>query len=321
MVRPPSRRAPSAARRATAAGWPGSAAPETTGQVQPGLAGVVERAAEARNAGILQATGLGEPAEPGIVAQRGRREYPGGGAGALGRKQPGTYGLRDVQRRLHQPQLRTRIHPAHAARLAGLGETGGAVGQCRDPLGQPHEIRADLAHGIEALPGAVEGSDERGQRVLPGARRNALWHVPGPAQLAAWRQLAEHQPQIPGGTLHAASQALPIRQAARLLQAGGQHVAGAIEQLASRQMNAQKLHPDLVDLVGLIENRHPHRWQQLRHARLAHREIGKEQVVVDHHHIRRHGLAPGQIDMACPRLRATRAQAVLAGGRHQRDHR
>ena len=53
--------------------------------------------------------------------------------------------------------------------------------------------------------------------------------------------------------------------------------------------------------------------QQLRHATLFHRQVGKKQMVIDHHHIGSHGLSSGQSHMTRLELRALAAQAIFFG--------
>jgi hypothetical protein len=91
--------------------------------------------------------------------------------------------------------------------------------------------------------------------------------------------------------------------------------------LPAGQLLAQELDAGLVELVRLVEHDHAHAGQQLGHARFADRQVGKEQVVIDHHHVGRHGLAPRQLHVAGAKLRAVGAQAVLARAGDQRDDR
>ena len=104
------------------------------------------------------------------------------------------------------------------------------------------------------------------------------------------------------------------------MQAGSQQVAAKIEQLAGRDVLSQELNAGLVELMGFIKNRDAHARKQLRHARLAHGEIGKKQMMVDDHHIGRQGFAPGQIDMTGAKTRTGRTQAILARRSDQRNH-
>ena len=62
---------------------------------------------------------------------------------------------------------------------------------------------------------------------------------------------ASGQTPIAGGFFQACAQGLPINQATCQLQTGGQHVAHQFVQLHRGQLLAQKIHPDLVELVGL----------------------------------------------------------------------
>ena len=106
-----------------------------------------------------------------------------------------------------------------------------------------------------------------------------------------------------------------------MLQAGGQQIPPQLDGLPGGQRGAQELHARFHQLVRFVEHHHIHGGQQLRHAAVAQRHVGKEEMVVDDHQIRRHGLAPRVHDVAGAVLRALGAQAVVARGGDQRDHR
>ena len=63
--------------------------------------------------------------------------------------------------------------------------------------------------------------------------------------------------------------------------------------------------------MGLIKDHHFGVGQQLSHTAFFHRQVGKKQMVVDHNHIRGHGLSPGQGHMTRLELGAFAAQAIL----------
>ena len=75
---------------------------------------------------------------------------------------------------------------------------------------------------------------------------------------------------------------------------------------------AEKLHTGFIDLVGLIKNDGVNGRQNFSHAGLSHRQVGKEEVVIDNHNVCRHGLAPGHVDVAGAKFRALRTQAIFA---------
>ena len=120
--------------------------------------------------------------------------------------------------------------------------------------------------------------------------------------------------------LKATGKPMPVDQPSGQLQPSSQQIAHQIEHLRRPQALAQELHAGLIELVGLIENHHSHRWQQLGYARLAHRHIGKKQVVIDHHHVRGHGLLAGVDHMTGLKARTGRAQAIFTRRGHQRQH-
>ena len=104
---------------------------------------------------------------------------------------------------------------------------------------------------------------------------------------------------------------MPIHQTTGQLQAHGQRIARQLKQLHGRQLFAEKVHPNFIQLMGLVKHRDPHGRQQLGHTRLAHRHVGKKQMVVDDHHIGRHGFFARQIDVASAVTGATGAQTIL----------
>ncbi|MCY1517565.1 hypothetical protein D9M68_522510 [compost metagenome] len=312
------------------------------------LRGVVERTLHAQHFSIAQAAGFGEPAQRRVVTQRGGGEDPGAAAVFLRRRrdgavlrvflvvavgQVGLHGLvgqlehplahriGDVERRLDQPQLRADIDPAHRVEFARLRETRRALGELARALVQAHEVGRDLAHRVQPVGGQHEGVLQVVERALPGLGIHALGRGTDPAQLGARPLLADHQAQLTRRTLDPRHQLLPVDQPARMLQARAEHVAREIERLPAAELRAQELHAGLVELVRLVEHDDAHGRQQLGHAGLAHREVGKEQVVVDDHDVGRQRLAPRQVDVAGLELRALRAQAVLARGSGQRDQR
>jgi hypothetical protein len=91
--------------------------------------------------------------------------------------------------------------------------------------------------------------------------------------------------------------------------------------LRGAQAQAEKLHAGFHQLVGLVEHRCVHRGQELGHAGVAQRQVGKKEMVVDDHQVGRHRFAPRCHHVAAGVLRAFVAQAVVACGGHQRYHR
>jgi hypothetical protein len=86
-------------------------------------------------------------------------------------------------------------------------------------------------------------------------------------------------------------------------------------------LHAEKLHAGLHQLMSLVENRGVDRGQQLGHATVAQRQVGKEQMVIDHHQVSGHRLAPRAHHVAIAVRRALGAQAILAGRGDQWNHR
>ena len=92
---------------------------------------------------------------------------------------------------------------------------------------------------------------------------------------------------------------------------------GQRTRLRSAPTLPQKLHPNIAQLVRLVQYHRSDARQQFGHARCAHPRIGKKQMVIHHHQLRLHGPLTRLQDMAIGNLRATRAQAVFARGSHQ----
>ena len=97
-----------------------------------------------------------------------------------------------------------------------------------------------------------------------------------------------------------------------------QSIACIAHQLLAGQGLARKLHAHIVELMGFIDHDHAGVGQKIGHAAVAHIQVGKQQVVIDDHHISLQRLLARQIDVAGLPVRAVRAQAVIFGGRYQR---
>ncbi len=102
--------------------------------------------------------------------------------------------------------------------------------------------------------------------------------------------------------------------------ARGQHIARQIYDLRRRQLQAQKGHAGVDQVMRLVEHHHVHCRQQFSHAGVAQLQVGKEQVMVDHHHVGGHRFTAGAHDMAGPEVGARRPQAVVARRGHQGQH-
>ena len=64
--------------------------------------------------------------------------------------------------------------------------------------------------------------------------------------------------------------------------------------------------------MGFVEDRRVHGGEQLGNTRITQRNVGKKQVVIDHHQVSIHGLAPGQYHVADRKFWALAAQTVFA---------
>ena len=100
-----------------------------------------------------------------------------------------------------------------------------------------------------------------------------------------------------------------------------EQVTGKIGYLRGAELLAQKLNASFIELMGLIKDDRLHRWQELGQPRFPHCQVSKKKVVIDHHHVRREGLAARLVDMADTPTRALRTQTVVAGGCDERNPR
>jgi hypothetical protein len=118
-----------------------------------------------------------------------------------------------------------------------------------------------------------------------------------------------------------------VQAASRLLQrrivlAGGDRlvagVAGQFDDLCRAHALSEEHAGDLGQLVGFVEDHRVAGRQQFAHALVLQHHVGEEQVVINHHHVRHQGLAPGIQDEAVLDLGALLAETVIAGrgGQH-----
>ena len=190
------------------------------------------------------------------------------------------------------------------------------------PLLQLGEVRRRLGHRAQAFSGRPGCVGQRRQGL--GQRLGSLFPTSfdDAAHLAAFGQRSgTGQPQVTRCAFQFGLQLSPGLQAAGVLQARSQHVPAQLQRLPRGQRGAQELHAGFHQLVRFIEHRHVNGGQQLRHPAVAQGHIGKKKMVVDHHQIGRHGLAPGLHHVASAVFGALGAQTVVAGGRDQGDDR
>ncbi|MNQ96854.1 hypothetical protein D3C85_1124750 [compost metagenome] len=100
-------------------------------------------------------------------------------------------------------------------------------------------------------------------------------------------------------------------------EAFGQHVAAQLEDLRGRYRIAKEQSGRIGQLVRLIEDDGIGRRQQLRHARVFQGHVGKEQVMVDHHHVGLLCFLAGLHHEAILVVLAFGTHAGVARGRHQ----
>ena len=215
--------------------------------------------------------------------------------------------------------MRAHFKPAHLA----LGWRGGkklqVLQQGVATLGKRGEGRAEFIDRAHGGAGSNQRALAAGHGGLPGGGRQAFGRgvQPGAHGLRACRleQVFKRLRGISGVGL----QTQPVHQAARRALGLFGQIAAQRQHLAGAPLAGKKVHADVVELVRLVKHHGGNAGQQLGHARGAHAQIGKKQVVVDHDHVGLHGLLARQLGVAVANLRAAAAQAVVAGGGDQRD--
>ena len=256
-----------------------------------------------------------------VVAERGRREDPGlrGGQRAVrsacSRMSSGdstsraSRGPTSIQRTCSSAARRSKRRGAAATAPPHAADRRAEVRRRRQQVGERLDARC-----CSASASAVE---RRPKRRAPARSSQRSLMTP--------RSVAQRDPRRPGAgrapRVRTGGQLRPGAQAARLLQARGQQVAREVDHLAGAELRAEELHAGFDQLVRLVEHRRIDRRQQLGHAAVAQRHVGKEQVVVDDHQVGRHRVAPRLHHVAGAIRRALGAQAVVARRRDQRDHR
>ena len=213
------------------------------------------------------------------------------GAGKRLHPEHGFFASRDLGLRIELPaaQLLRQLDAAHAALFQRF-----------------RAFRLGFQHGHHA----VELIFERVQRRKEITRRGDL------RQGQAHDVLREGQTQVARRLFHHRHRLGPV-DAARMRQALGQHVAAQFQDLRGRHRVAKEQSGRIGQLVCLIEDDGIGRRQQFGHARVLQGHVGKEQMVVDNHHVGLLGFLAGFHDEAILVILALGAHAGVARGRHQ----
>ena len=122
------------------------------------------------------------------------------------------------------------------------------------------------------------------------------------------------QTPLSRGDFKALGQCLPIGQALGKGQSGCLEVAGEVEQLGGGNLLAQKVDPNVIELMSLVKDGDPNVGQKFGHAGLPHRHVGEKQMMIDHHNVCRQSLLACQVDMARLELWTLRTQTVFPCG-------
>ena len=123
---------------------------------------------------------------------------------------------------------------------------------------------------------------------------------------------ADRQPQILRRFFHVTTARLQGQTVAGVGDAFRARIAGQIEHLRRRYAIAEKQRRHFRQLVRLVENHRVAGGQQFRHAFVAQHHIGEKEVVIDHHQIGRHRVAPRLHDEAVLVVRTLLAETVFA---------
>ena len=157
-----------------------------------------------------------------------------------------------------------------------------------------------------------------GERIERLLDRRLLGRAP---TSAAHRQLVHRRAQQAHALLERARGILHRRQRRGHLLALGQRIAGQLHQRPRAQRLAKELRGQLRQLVGLVDDERLRARQDLAEAFLLERQVGQQQVVVDHHQVRRLRTLARLHDEAVGEERALAAQAVFRGAGDHRQQR
>ena len=230
---------------------------------------------------------------------------------------------RDRQRRLVQLQRgRERLDPQHrfvAFDHLALARSGGPVAlPAFQRLRHFHRAHAALLDRLGARGLVLEHADHRLQLLLEvGQRREEIRTRGDLRQRHAHDVLREGQAQVARGLFDGGDDFRPVGAAARVRQALGQHVAAQLEDLRGRHGLAEEQGGGVGQLVRFVEDDGVGRRQQLGHAGVLQRDVGEEQVVVDHHDVGLLRFAARLHDETVLVVLALGAHAGVARRRHQ----
>ena len=129
------------------------------------------------------------------------------------------------------------------------------------------------------------------------------------------------QAQVFGRLLDTGAEFRQIEAVAGADEAFGPRIVGEIEHLRGRHVLAEKKAGGFRQLVRLVENHRVAGREELGRTFVAQHHVGKEQMVIDHHHVGSHGVASRREDEAVLVMRAVLAEAVVARRGDHRPHR
>ena len=185
--------------------------------------------------------------------------------------------------------------------------------QCLGALGQQLHGHVGVGQKIQAAARRIQRGSHAFQRSDPGQPIDTLGSAVNPWQTPGDCRFAKQCSHRLNGLRQGARQPVPIGKTALWPLGLAQQIGGQTLPGSGAGLHRQKLQSDGIDLVRFVKYHHTGAGKQLGHARLADLQIGKKQVVVDHHHIGSQGGAAGCVDMALRHARACCTQAVLAG--------
>ena len=219
----------------------------------------------------------------------------------------------DVHGRGTNPHLGADFHPLHHAVGGGRCESRHLLVQCLGTLRQQLHGHMGVSQKIQAAARRLQRGSYAAQRRNPGQAIDTLGRAVNPGQTPGDCRFAKQCSHRLNGLRQAAGQPVPIGKTALGPLGLAQQVRGQTLPSGGTGLHRQKLQSDGIDLVRFVEHHHTGAGKQLGHTRLADLQIGKKQVVVDHHHIGTQGSAAGCVDMALRHARACCTQAVFTG--------
>ncbi len=295
-------------------------------QVAQCLVGPIERAGLQQADWIIQPQALGNMCETAIHGQRGRGEHPG--------RHRALPMLAQRSGNIHRRALATeaprgQFIPQDLGRWRRLVRIGVEI-QHRRVVTQPaRQARCRFRRARMAGIQAGRRITHPGQRIAQLHQRAHrgieaiahLWHGQGTPLGTARGQAVHGHAQIAQGLFQRGRGFLQGRLRTGHAATLGQAVARQLLPRAHAEAFAEEVGRQFRQLVRLVDHERLGARQDLAEAFLLERQIGQQQMVIDHHHVGGLRPLPCLHDEAVIPERAFGAQTVVDGGGHHRVQR